>query len=1150
MNEVNASVEPRGCPYFGLDYYQERFGGWFFGREVEGDKIITNLQAARLTLLHAESGVGKSSLLRAGVAWRLRRLAQAQSPSSGAVVDLPVVFSSWKDDPVRELIGEIRAMTEPFLAGRAAPGLLSGQLDTAIEAAAEATDASLLVILDQFEEYFLYCSREPTPEHFADELARCINRADVPANFLIAIREDTYAGLGDLFKGRIANVYGNYLHIDYLDRESAEQAIRAPLDVYNRQSGIGEPVTIQDELVDAVLDQVRAYDADSEPAQDHEAANGSDGRVATPLLQLVMERVWQRERAQGSHELRLSTLQSMEGVGKIVDAHLGRALHALDNGERETAIDVFDHLVTPSGGKIAESVPDLAHRTGHGEDQVGSVMGKLDHARIVRSVPAPPGQDTMRFRRYEIFHDVLASAINRVIAARDERRRARRLRRLVVLAVCGLGVAVALGGVFLYLWHKTVTERQIAQSRQLALAADIELTHDPVLSAQLALHALGFASTAQAEEALRAALSDIQEVRTFPNGTVAYQAAFDPANANEVVSAGEDGSAWIWNIRTGHRLVHFSPQGGPRTTGAANTVAFNPAGTQVAVGYQNGTVAVFNASSGSRRRVINIGPLVNSLQFVGSKDELVIATTRDVVLRPLQGTSQRAQVLSRGQANTVAVDPHNNREFVVAGDSGARIWELGRGGAPVQPGSLSLPQGRYVHDKDAQFSLDGSQVVTAASDGEVRVYNAATTKLVATLNAGHGVAQSAAFSPNGKLIVAGYSSGATLVWNASTGIEELPLTGNNGSVLSVQFSRDGREAVTAGEDGTIRVWQVQPRGMQTAFGTLVPAPVEAAEYNPSGSQILVDALGFAELRSKSGQPVGYIVPPGAGYVNSARFNQSGTRIVTANSDGTVDLWRPAGSGYTPLPQVKLPSPIKLSSGPAEYAAFSPDGSRIVVVTSNDTAEEFNAVTGQWLHTLDPHSSYQLSVAAFSPDGRQILTGDYNGQVQVWGATTGRELRVLGRRGSGIADVEFARTGSDFVTASGNGVVTIWSADDHRLHWFTACPSPSTASFSRDASKVVVACPDGTVAVFSLSGQQIAVMSNPGIVNSATFSPNGQNVVTAFTLGDTGGIRIWSSELATASLHQLQRLAGRWVSPNLTPAERQAADRIINGSSGP
>lgn len=397
MSEMDGAVEPRDCPYFGLDYYRERFGAWFFGRDAERDKIITNLQAARLTLLHAESGVGKSSLLRAGVAWQLRR-ARREPGLAGAGV--PVVFSSWQDDPVPGLAGAIREATQP-LAGRPEPELPADRLDAAIEAAVGAVDATLLVILDQFEEYFLYRSREPAPGRFAGELARCINRADLPANFLIAIREDAYAGLGELFKGRIANVYGNYLHIGYLDRAAAEKAIREPLNVYNGQPGVPGRVTIQDGLVEAVLDQVRVDDAGGDPVQGRAAtADNGDGRVATPLLQLVMETIWQRERAEGSRELRLSTLQNLQGVGKILDTHLAKALDGLGGHERQAAIDAFDYLVTPSGGKLAESVPDLAHRTGHSEERVGSVLDKLDHARIVRPIPAPPGQDPLRSRRY------------------------------------------------------------------------------------------------------------------------------------------------------------------------------------------------------------------------------------------------------------------------------------------------------------------------------------------------------------------------------------------------------------------------------------------------------------------------------------------------------------------------------------------------------------------------------------------------------------------------------------------------------------------------------------------------------------------------------------------------------------------------------
>lgn len=209
--------------------------------------------------------------------------------------------------------------------------LPADRLEEALEAASAAVNANLLIMLDQFEEYFLYRSREPVPERFADQLARCVNRTDLRANFLNAIREDAYAGLGDLFKGRIPNVYGNYLHIDYLYRASAERAIREPLAVYHRQRDASQQVTIEDDLVKTVLDEIPASDGD---ADTHPATNGSV-RIATPLLQLVMERVWNAERADGSHQLRLATLEKLRGVRMIAESHLEKALGALSGAERD-----------------------------------------------------------------------------------------------------------------------------------------------------------------------------------------------------------------------------------------------------------------------------------------------------------------------------------------------------------------------------------------------------------------------------------------------------------------------------------------------------------------------------------------------------------------------------------------------------------------------------------------------------------------------------------------------------------------------------------------------------------------------------------------------------------------------------------------------
>ena len=451
MARTDEAAEPRDSPYFGLEYYEQEFGAWFFGRETEASKIITNLQAARLTLLHAERGAGKSSLLRAGIAWRLQRLADDSSASHGTARFIPIVFSSWKDDPVVELAGAIRAAIRPYMAGRPEPELPADRLDATIRAASGAVNAGLLVMLDQFEEYLLYRSREPTPERFADELARCINRADLHTNFLIAVREDAYASIGDLFKGRIANVYGNSIQIQYLNRASAEEAIRAPLDVYNRLPSVNAPVVIQDELVEAVLHQARVPDGVSDTIQGHAATRNDADRILPSLLQLLMVTVWDRERAEGSRELHLSTLQNLGGIGKIVDTRLSKALSAFGEDERQTAIDMLAYLVTPSGGKIAQSIPDLADRSGHNDEQIGRVLDKLDHQRLLRPVPSLPGQDPVRFRRYEISNDVITPAIHRTMAVRKEQGRARRRRRFAALAVSLLLVAVAVVGVLVFL---------------------------------------------------------------------------------------------------------------------------------------------------------------------------------------------------------------------------------------------------------------------------------------------------------------------------------------------------------------------------------------------------------------------------------------------------------------------------------------------------------------------------------------------------------------------------------------------------------------------------------------------------------------------------------------------------------------------------
>src|SRR5262245_41220283 len=85
-------------PYKGLVPYDIRDEPLFFGRTEDRRVIATNLRTSRLTLVFGASGVGKSSLLRAGVAADLqaqieRNLRRGRAPGHGVVI-----FAAWKDD--------------------------------------------------------------------------------------------------------------------------------------------------------------------------------------------------------------------------------------------------------------------------------------------------------------------------------------------------------------------------------------------------------------------------------------------------------------------------------------------------------------------------------------------------------------------------------------------------------------------------------------------------------------------------------------------------------------------------------------------------------------------------------------------------------------------------------------------------------------------------------------------------------------------------------------------------------------------------------------------------------------------------------------------------------------------------------------------
>jgi WD40 repeat protein len=1160
-------------PFVGLTSYAQENAAFFFGRDAEQRVLISNLRASRLTLLYAQSGAGKSSVLRAGAAAKLAELARRSLQQRGFARYLPVVFSSWRDDPTGELIAEIEKAIAPFLPKPSPPGRTLERLDEVIEAASTAAGATLLVVLDQFEEYFLYRPREAHDGRFAGELAACINRAGLHANFLISIREDAYSGLGDLFQGRIRNVYSNYLHLEHLTRESAREAIEKPITSFNELHPTEVPVEIESGLADVILGQLGSdqFAPDQAGIGRLPGGNGSDlrgGEIAASYLQLVMKRLWETELTRGSRTLRRATLEELGGAQTIVRTHVDRALDDLPEEAREAAVDIFHHLVTPSGTKLALAASDLAEYTGRPAAESSTLLERLasSDTRILRPVPPPPGHEGGT--RYEISHDLLAPAIldwgsrQRAVrlesekesaerVARVEKRRARTFRTLAlgsgalliiaIIAIVALVVAVIAAHTAQLASQSAARQHTIALSRQLAAESLGVDPTDPLTARRLAVAAWRVFPTTQAYSAMTALLARQQQDGFLPatppgaNGGVSA-VAFSP-HGKLLASAGSDGTVRLWNPVTGQAAGALL-QTGSGSQGGVTVVAFSPNGKLLASADAKGTVRLWNP--------VTCQPVGAPLQndpagvygLAFSPDGKLLASedgdntvrfwnpvTRQPFGAPLQ--------IHGSKIGVVAFSPSGKLTAVGRKDT-MRLWDpVTHHSAPLLIGSHA--RGVWV----VAFSPNGKLLATVDLGGTVRLWNPVTRQPVgAPLQTGGapGGAYGVAFSPNGKLLASIDGNGTVRLWNPVT---RQPVGGPlqtgsaPGGPYGVAFSPNSKVLATAGSDGTVRL-------LDLVTGQPVGAPVRASSsqagvygvaFSPD-SKLLASAGGDGVLRlwnPVTGEPAGAPLETGAGVggLGGAAFSPTGKLLATVDIGGTVRLWNPVRRQPSGAPLQTGGAPLQTGGSPSGGAwavAFSPNG-KLLATIDGGMVRLWDPVTrrptGAPLHVTSRRNG--VSAVAFSPNGKLLATIDHGGTVRVWNPATAQRVgvpihaRPEGGHLSGLERVAFSPDSKLLASADG-GAVRLWNPVTGRPVGapLTAATGPYAGvydvAFSPDGKLLASAGSDGTVQLWNpVSGQPVGAPLETGALNGVygvAFSPDGKWLASADSAGTVHLWKIW------------------------------------------
>jgi hypothetical protein len=427
-------------PYPGLVPYGEDEAQLFFGRELEVENVITSLLVSRVKVLTGPGSAGRTSVLRAGVVAGLRAEAVEARESPVAVCQL----GSWRGDPARELQAAAR---EGLLAltGEEPPSSEGLTLVETLRLWTAAAGATLLLVLDQFEDYFLYHPNgiDADGRTFARELARIVNDVSVPIHVLISIREESLGKL-DVFEGQIPRLSEQPLRIDHLDLGAARLAIEGPIARWNAELPADQqPVEIDPALVDAVLESA-SIGVDVFGGANLEDSSGA--RVEAPFLQLVLAHLWRAMSENRSNTLSLDLLQRLGGAQVIVEGYLGQALGRLTVTEQDIAADCFAFLVTRNRTRIAQSASYLAEWVQRPEREVAAVLDRLssgDGARILRCIAPAAGAGSVE---YELFLTMLVEPIlewrrGRACQLELDRMR-RRVRVLLALVVVLAAVTI------------------------------------------------------------------------------------------------------------------------------------------------------------------------------------------------------------------------------------------------------------------------------------------------------------------------------------------------------------------------------------------------------------------------------------------------------------------------------------------------------------------------------------------------------------------------------------------------------------------------------------------------------------------------------------------------------------------------------------
>ena len=1066
-------------PWLGLTAYTEDVSGLFFGRDRETGEVNRLVRRDILTILFGQSGLGKTSLLNAGLFPRLR-------DQDFLPIYIRIDYSP--DSP--DLTDQIKAAVSNHLE--------THQVDAPRPTAEESLWAYFhhkdtdfwsprnrlltpVLVFDQFEEIFTLgrssdlnvnrtramiaeladLAENRTPDHLRrlfesdPDTARAYDFAKLNYKIIFSLREDYLPHLESL-RAQIRSVMRNRLRLTRMNGLQAMQVVMEP--------GAG---LIDEETSNRLVQFVAGVGGEAIPPEMPEDEL-ADLEVEPALLSVVCRELNNKRVEQKQPRITLDLLAGSKS--EIIKDFYERSVEDLPNAMR---VLIEERLLTRSGYRDSVALEDVLEFEGASL----AVIDTLVNRRLLRL------EDRFGVQRVELTHDILTEVIQ---DSRDRRREEERL---------------------------AVEKQQAEELRRKLWRARMAMgVFAVLLLLMIGAVAMTFMARNQAKTALdRAALTKaeynaLEGYRYLKNGKYDYALLYYLRSLEYRDNLGA-------RIGAEEALVRFSPEVVRQPLDAKpDDLAFSDDGMFLAVLCQ-GKVRAWRVDNWKEVSASIRRPEKVTAMAVRPGYHLLAVAGDDGVIRlsDLAGSREYDHLdVGPGDVGLLGFSSDGARLLIAFADGSVQEWSVSdRTRTRVIKGPpLTFP---------AAFSPDGNLLASVRPDGATVLRALPPDGTAPTLQVDVKDVQHLSFSPDNRLLAGTSGNGRAWIWSLSSGniTSRFKSSVDKGTIQAARFSKSGRFVIRYERRLSILDTQTRP------WSPLVEIhdngrPIRRVCLSP-GDKLAALVDDDAELSLRAAPRLSALL--GGDHVSNLKtviFSMDGRIGAVLDRDNQLRLWRTDQ-------QEPIPGP-KVSGGAVTGIALSPDGRYLATSYPGNRVTLWDRQSGA-LHQLpgpmtfgrkeqDPRGVDVCSALAFSRDGETLAAMSEFGEIFVWDVRHPRQ-RPQGEK-TNIEGATILAVGAEGMLAAGyrSRGFRVWAPrskskgyvlkHDGRGHQ----GDMSALVFSPDSTLLACTAADGTVRLYQTNDWETKTVlrGHQGKVFSLAFSPDGGALITA---SQDRTVRFWS-----------------------------------------